>query len=190
MGALRAPGRASRAGRDLGGEGGPGYRRAPVSTRKLIAVALVAGLAILLAGGIQLVLLAGRGDDDGGDARALAELGTSVVIDGVDVAATAARREGPLLVLTVSFGAAGDGADADTSVDELARGWALFAPDADLVPRADPPAGAAPCPAVPVPDGTPVVCDVAFTIGEDPASGSYLASFQGAQSWRVPLPST
>ena len=60
-----------------------------MSTRKLIAVALLAGLAILVAGGIQLVLLAR--DDDGGS-RDVAELGAPATIDGIGVTAVSARH--------------------------------------------------------------------------------------------------
>ena len=160
-----------------------------MSTRKLIAAALLAGLAILVAGGIQLVLLA---REDGRTEREVAELGTVAVVDGIAVAARSARVDGGVLVLGVAFDpGASAGGDAARTVAELARGWALFEPDADLVERAELPADAEPCPSQPLAEaagGAEVRCDVAFAVGSDPRRGTYLANFQGAQAWRVPLP--
>jgi len=147
-----------------------------VSTRRLIALALVCGLAILVAGTIQLLVLAGDDDRDGGG---LSDLGVGAVVDGVTVGALDARRDGPTLVLSVSF------ADADEPASELAVGWALFAPDADLVPRAALPPDARPCPDTVAADE--VRCDVAFDLGDDPRSGTYLAGWRGGHTWRVPV---
>jgi hypothetical protein len=162
-----------------------------VSTRRLIAVALVAGLAILLAGGIQLVLLATR-DDDTGNGAQLSALGETATVEGARVSADAARRQGDLLVLAVTFAAPDAGAAATATVAVLAEGWALSAPDAKPVPRADDAGVDDPCPSTPLPAaGAPALrCEVAFTVGSSPRNGTYLAAFDGRHFWRVDLPAS
>jgi hypothetical protein len=97
-----------------------------VSTRKLIAVAMIAGLAILLAGGIQLVLLATRDD---ATTTALS-LGDDVAVGGVDITVqTVDRLDSGDVEVDVALGAGAGEDDLD--------GLALIGSNGDLVPRGD-----------------------------------------------------
>ncbi len=93
-----------------------------MSTRKLIAIALVCGLAILLAGGVQLVLLSGR---DQKSTVALLTEGQTARVGAVDVTLVAHELAGTELRLNVRL--AGGSADAS--------GWALLTRTGRLVPR-------------------------------------------------------
>jgi hypothetical protein len=92
-----------------------------VSTRKLIAIALVCGLAILLAGGVQLVLLSGHKDST----VALLTEGQTAKVGAVDATLVAHEVAGDEVRISVKM----TGASAD------ANGWALLTRTGRLVPR-------------------------------------------------------
>jgi len=93
-----------------------------VSTRKLITVALVCGLAILAAGGVQLVLLSGRQKSASG---ALLAEGESARVGAVDATVVGHRLDGTRIDLQVRL----TGPSSDPA------GWALLARTGTLVPR-------------------------------------------------------
>ncbi len=87
-----------------------------MSTRRLILTALVCGLAILVAGGVQLFRVAGT------DPVELPVLGESRTLGGVTVSVVAADLADDLNVITVELRAVDDtavGADAAT-------GWTML----------------------------------------------------------------
>ena len=131
-----------------------------MSTRKLILAALVCGLVILLAGGIQLVVLSG---DDGGDAsRALLAAGEVAEVSGVTASVESVAGEDGRLVVAVTM-AVDDGGEA---LDDAEEGWALFVTGAsEPAPRVAP--EERPCRGVAVPPGATVHCQVAFDVSGD-----------------------
>ena len=82
-----------------------------VSTRKLIAVALLCGLAILVAGGIQLFRISDRSDRT---VEVLDE-GQSATVGGVQVQVVSSVRTGSALGVSVRLGAPGDGTSVPLS---------------------------------------------------------------------------
>lgn len=135
-----------------------------MSTRKLIAIALVCGLAILLAGGVQLVLLSGRHKDS---TVALLTEGQTAKVGAVDATLVAHEVAGDEVRISVRLA----GASAD------ANGWALVTRNGRLVPRLSAGAGC-------IGGGT---CDVVFDAkGIDPV-GLIAIYGQGTErrSWQL-----
>ena len=93
-----------------------------MSTRKLITLALLCGLAILLAGGIQLVILSGRSKSSSG---VLLHEGVTARVGAVDATLVSHHLDGQVVVLDVRL--AGPSSDAS--------GWALVSSTGTLVPR-------------------------------------------------------
>ena len=93
-----------------------------MSTRKLITVALLCGLAILLAGGIQLVMLSGRSKST---AKTLLREGTAARVGAVDATLVAHHEQGQEMVLEVKL----VGPSSDPA------GWALLSSTGSLIPR-------------------------------------------------------
>jgi hypothetical protein len=92
-----------------------------VSTRKLILVAMVAGLAILVAGGIQLVGLSNRSTEP----EPTLAVGERASVGGVELAVTGVDRDPEAIVVTVETDAA----------DDAMTGLALIGSTGELVPR-------------------------------------------------------
>ena len=132
-----------------------------VSTRKLIAVALLCGLAILVAGGIQLFRISDRSDRT---VEVLDE-GQSATVGGVQVQVVSSVRTGSALGVSVRLGAPGDGTSVPLSSFTLLVGGGLE--------RATPGASPSACPD-PVPlTPTLMSCDVAFPAREGTATLSF-----------------
>ncbi len=131
------------------------YHRPPVSTRKLILLALVCGLAILLAGGIQLFTLR----DQRLEVTAL-PVGTEAVVGGAGVTVLAGERRGDVLDVTVRV-RAGDEAVADAWAS-----WAVIAAGGPLE-RLE----AGTCPPPTVEPGTARSCVLAFALGTSRPDG-------------------
>lgn len=132
-----------------------------VSTRKLIAVALLCGLAILVAGGIQLF----RISDRSGRTVEVLEEGQSATVGGVQVQVVSSVRTGGALEVSVRLGAPGDGTSVPLSSFTLLVGGGLE--------RATPGSSPSSCPE-PVPlTPTLTSCDVAFPSREGTATLSF-----------------
>jgi len=99
-----------------------------VSTRRLITLALLCGLAILLAGGTWL-FLAGRADDDQVVASFL-PIGATASVGGVAATLVATRQAPDALVLEVDMSSDGPAAG------DPGKGWAVIS-SRGLVPRAE-----------------------------------------------------
>ena len=124
-----------------------------MSTRRLILTALVCGLAILVAGGIQLFRLA---DDDPVE---LPGIGDRRVVEGVGVTVVAVDAVDGRTVVTVSLSASGPDA-ADAVGADAGEGWTLLR--GDITGPVEVPAGAGiPCDAVTVAE-VAAECVVAF----------------------------
>ncbi len=155
-----------------------------VSTRRLIAVALLCGLAILVAGGIWL-FQEGRAGDAGPSVPVLAvgmpaTIGPmSVTLDQAEVGA------GGQVVLHVRMEA------VSAEVSDPARGWAVLSNRGpSLVDRADPqPAGGVPCLGVPLAKGATLSCSLYFnaTAGQVSAGLQALYGRGSARAvWTIP----
>jgi hypothetical protein len=132
-----------------------------VSTRRLIAVALLCGLAILVAGGIQLF----RISDRSGRTVEVLEEGQSATIGGVQVEVVSSVRRSDDFAVRVRLGAPGDGTSVPLSSFTLLVGGDLE--------RAVPGSGPSACPD-PVPlTPTLTFCDVAFPSREGTATLSF-----------------
>ena len=132
-----------------------------VSTRKLIAVALLCGLAILVAGGIQLF----RISDRSGRTVEVLEESQSATVGGVQVEVVSSTRTSVALRVSVRIGAPGDGTSVPLSSFTLLVGGDLE----QAVPGSSPSA----CPD-PVPlTSTLTSCDVAFPSREGTATLSF-----------------
>jgi hypothetical protein len=132
-----------------------------MSTRRLILAALLCGLAILVAGGLQLVRLSGSDT-----VVAVARVGESVSVAGVRATVLGQELAGSLLLVTVRL-------EPGTPVADAAAGWALNA--GGLRAQAQPPAGRAlaPCRGASVGAGATLTCELAFTGGEGRPTVSY-----------------
>jgi hypothetical protein len=149
-----------------------------VSTRRLITLALLCGLAILVAGGLWLVMAA-RGTGDELVASNL-PLGASAEVGGIAATAVdAARAEGGILALTVRMTAEGDAAG------DPARGWAVVS-TRGLVERVEDGCGGRDVAA-----GSTLECTIRFRLTDDQAASAIRAVFgrDGERaSWELPDP--
>lgn len=144
-----------------------------MSTRRLIAAALLCGLAILLAGGIFLVNLAANQDDL--TVPDLLVLGQSADVEGVQATVLSADATDRALVLHVRLQAAGE------PVADAADGWAVV-----IGSIRDPleTATDTPCAGREVPAGATVECDLAFAAADGTAFVEY-ARGEARARWRV-----
>ena len=133
-----------------------------VSTRKLIAVALLCGLAILVAGGIQLFRISDRSDRT---VEVLDE-GQSATVGGVQVQVVSSVRTGGALEVSVRLGAPGDGTSVPLSSFTLLVGGGLERATPGSERRRSCPE---PVPLTP----TLTSCDVAFPSREGTATLSF-----------------
>ena len=126
-----------------------------MSTRKLIGLAMLCGLAILVAGGIQLFRIQDSRDREV-EVLSLGEAGT---LSGITATVADAQRPGPI-VLAVDVAA---GADS-TGVDDLAAAW-LVSSDEARQPAAVP-GDLGQASSEPLPAGARRSCLVAFEAGD------------------------
>jgi hypothetical protein len=149
-----------------------------VSTRKLIAVALLCGLAILVAGGIQLFRISDRSQRT----VDVLEQGQSATVGDVTVAVERSGRTASDIAATVQLSAPPSGSAAAVDV---AGGFRLLIGGRLETPTNAEPASDA-CPAtVPAAD-LPLRCEVHFS----PHDGTATLSFsQGGEQrlWRLDL---
>jgi hypothetical protein len=132
-----------------------------VSTRKLIAVALLCGLAILVAGGIQLF----RISDRSGRTVEVLDEGESATVGGLQVEVVSSVRRGDALDVSVRLGAESGRTSVPLSSFTLLVGGDLE--------RAVSGSGPSACPdPVPV-SPTATACDVAFRSREGTATLSF-----------------
>lgn len=160
---------------DGDGRGRARYGRCPVSTRRLILAALLCGIAILVAGGIQLLVLAGRGDQRAPDA--LLGLGTAATVEGVRATVVSSHPSTDRLELEVEM-------SSTSAVDDAAEGWVLLSRSGTRL-EARPPASEA-CDGLAV-GSDPVRCRLGFA---PPAEGGTTVAVyaRGSRraSWTVP----
>ncbi len=131
-----------------------------MSTRKLIALAMLCGLAILVAGGIQLFRIQDSRDREV-EVLALGEAGT---LDGVTATVADVQRPGPI-VLAVDVAAGGD----SRGVDDLAAAWLVSSDGRPRQPAPVPGDLGPACPSEALPAGASLTCLVAFEAGEGEA---------------------
>ena len=131
-----------------------------MSTRKLILAALACGLAILLAGGVQLFLLS-RGSNQ---ASVLAE-GATTKVATVQVTVVSSTLEGAEVVAVVRLA-------PTLAVGDAAEGWALNA-NGLQTPRTPSDGPVVACQGKVVAPGASLTCRVAFAAGK----GSRLMSY-------------
>jgi hypothetical protein len=141
-----------------------------VSTRRLITLALLCGLAILLAGGVWLVLAARGGDDE--LVASNLPIGATAVVGGVTATVVDVRRlEEGTLALAVRM------TTGDEAAGDPARGWAVVS-TRGLVERAeDEGAGADVCAGQDVPAGATLECTVRFRLADEQAASALRAVF-------------
>ena len=147
------------------------YPRHAVSTRKLIVLALLCGLAILAAGGIQLFRIAGSDDRT---VEVLAE-GESATVGSVTVAVEDSERDGAVITATVRLSAMDETSVPLSSFTLLAGGrlhQALATED---------PSG---CPDPVTVGAAPTSCDVAFEGDDGTATLAFSRDDEQAQ-WRL-----
>jgi hypothetical protein len=131
-----------------------------VSTRKLIGLAMLCGLAILIAGGIQLFRIADARDDQV-DVLVPGQAGT---VEGITAAVSGVQRPGPI-VLSVDV-QAGNGS---AGVQDVAAAWLVTSGGEARQPVPVPPGLGEACPAAPLGAGDGVACLVAFENGDGDA---------------------
>jgi hypothetical protein len=136
-----------------------------VSTRKLIGLALLCGLAILVAGGIQLFRIADARDEPI-EVLTVGEAGT---VQGVTATVAGVQRAGPI-VLAVSVAAS----SASSGVDDLASAWLVTSDGRAHEPVAVPEGAGTSCSADPLPAGASSSCVLAF----EAADGEAFARFR------------
>lgn len=152
-----------------------------MSTRKLILTAMACGLAILIAGAVQLVRIGG-GRDPG--ASSLLAVGATAEVGALAVAVEGVAVVEGRAVVTVRMASTG------ASAGGLADGWALVDRRGVLVERAGLPASAttSSCATAQLDAGGSVVCAVGFSadgLGEGGLAGFTALYGRGADkaSW-------
>jgi hypothetical protein len=136
-----------------------------VSTRKLIGLALLCGLAILVAGGIQLFRIADARDEPI-DVLTVGQAGT---VQGVTATVSDVHRSGPI-VLAVDVSAS----SGSNGVDDLASAWLVTSDGRAREPVAVPDGSGTTCPADRLPAGARSSCVLAF----EAADGEAFARFR------------
>jgi hypothetical protein len=151
-----------------------------VSTRRLIALALACGLAILVAGGVWLVL-ASRGSDDDLVASFLPE-GATAEVGGLVVGVTGSHLADGVLVLDVQMVGGSEAAGAP------GRSWGVIS-GRGLVDRPEDQSDAPdPCAGQDLAAGAELTCSIAFRPTPDQQASQLVAVFgRGGQraSWEL-----
>jgi hypothetical protein len=142
-----------------------------VSTRKLIIVALVCGLAILLAGGIQLFRIAGTDDRT---VEVLAE-GEAATVGSVTVSVEGSEHDGAVIRAMVRLSAPDETTVPLSSFTLLAGGRLHPALDIE---------SAGSCPSPVAVRSAPTSCAVAFEGDDGTATLAFSRDDQQAQ-WRL-----
>ena len=142
-----------------------------MSTRKLIVVALLCGLAILVAGGIQLFRVAGTDDRT---VEILSE-GEAATVGSVTVRVESSEHDGAVIRATVRLSASDETAVPLSSFTLLAGGRLHQALDTD---------GAGACPSPVAVGSAPTTCTVAFEGDEGTATLAFSRDDEQAQ-WRL-----
>ena len=154
--------------------GGRSVAFTPVSTRKLIVTALLAGLAILVAGGALFVKLRNY------PTIVVNEQGQPVGIGAYTVTALATSVSGVARVVHVRVVADATAA----TVPDLEGAFSLTI--GEIRPRQDPPPGSMPCRQLALAPGATVECDLAFA---ESAKGTPYLAFRGLGTvevrWRL-----
>jgi hypothetical protein len=130
-----------------------------VSTRKLIAVALLCGLAILVAGGIQLFRIS-RAEE-----TTVPGVGDRVVVEGYDVTVDAAdvRTDRIEMVVEMTASASGSG------LEDVAGSWSVSTGNQrNAVAGFGAPPTPPECPAGGLEPGQTLSCSLAFERGAGP----------------------
>jgi hypothetical protein len=157
------------------GSAAPGaipYPRQAVSTRKLIVVALLCGLAILVAGGIQLFRIS---DADDRTVEVLAQ-GETATVGSVTVVVEDSSSDGVMIRATVRMSAA-EATTVPLSSFTLLVGGRL---QPSLVGVDDP----AQCPSPVTVGAEPTTCEVPFEGGDGTATLAFSRDGEQAQ-WRL-----
>jgi hypothetical protein len=142
-----------------------------VSTRKLIVLALVCGLAILGAGGVQLFRIAGT---DERTVEVLSE-GEAAAVGSVTVTVENSQHDGAVIRATVRMSAPEETTVLLASFTLLAGGRLHPALDTD---------GADSCPSPVAVGSAPTTCSVAFEGDEGTATLAFSRDDEQAQ-WRL-----
>jgi hypothetical protein len=142
-----------------------------VSTRKLIVVALLCGLAILVAGGIQLLRIAGTDDRT---VEILAE-GEPATVGSITLSVEESVHEGTVIRATVRMSAAEETSVPLSSFTLLAGGRLHQALAGE---------GGPDCPSPVIVGGAPTTCDVAFDGADGTATLAFSRDGDQAQ-WRL-----
>jgi hypothetical protein len=131
-----------------------------VSTRRLIALAMLCGLAILVAGGIQLFRIQDSRDSE----VVVLAVGESGTVEGVTATVADVQRPGPI-VLTVDV----DAAPGSAGVDDLAAAWLVTSGGDARSPVPVPEEMGDACPGDRLPPGSRATCLLAFEEGDGDA---------------------
>ncbi len=145
-----------------------------MSTRRLIAAALVCGLAILLAGGIFLVNLAANRDKL--TVPDFLAVGQTAEVGGVRATVLGSETTDRVVVLHVRL------EPADEPLADAGEGWALVIGTARDPLESD--AAGTPCAGREVPAGGAFECDLAFAGAQGTAFVEY-ARGDGRARWRL-----
>jgi hypothetical protein len=148
-----------------------------VKTRTLVLLALACGLAILLAGGIQLVRLALARDDT---VEVLA-VGEAAQVGGAQ--ATVLSFSSGTNTTTVHVSLRAD----EGQILDASAGWAMLA-GGRLAHQVEPPAGNEPCEGLTIAEGTSAECVLGFDAGDERATVSFSRDDQ-QQQWALTAPS-
>jgi hypothetical protein len=153
-----------------------------VSTRRLIALALACGLAILVAGGMWLFLASRQGDEASG----LLQVGVSADVEGIEASVVGWQLDaGDRLLLDVTMTAGSD------AVGDPGRSWRVVS-SRGLVDRPeDQSAASVPCLGRDLAAGEALACTVVFAPTVEQADADLAASFVhagGQASWDLTPP--
>lgn len=138
-----------------------------MKTRTLLLLAIGCGLAILVAGGIQLLRVSGRSEG-----RETLSLGATAKVGGMEITLIEARSVGDLAVVTVRVGGVDD--------DDVSDGFRLNVDE----PVALPASLGTPCGAVGAEAST---CSIAFDLPAGGLDGAVLVYIRADQTARWSL---
>ena len=151
-----------------------------MSTRKLIAVALLCGLAILVAGGIQLFRISDRSQRT----VDVLEQGQTATVGDVSVTVEGSARTANDIWATVQLSAPSSGGGSAGAVD-VARGFSLLIGGKLESPTTAEPAPGR-CPATVAAADLPLRCEVHFAAHDGTATLSFSRGDE-QRLWRLDL---